>query len=93
MHLILLAIRVFYDEDQLRHVEEDAGVGHDVLVFHKTGEDRQSNGLIKPWRTAGWSLLIITKCFLSAKKLHKQFLALLLSIRDKKKYPTALENM
>merc|ERR1712113_615051 len=37
--LVLLAIGVLYDGQQLRDVEEDAGILHDLLVLHKASQD------------------------------------------------------
>ena len=36
------------DVQELWEVEEDAGVGHDLLVRHETGEDGERHGLVHP---------------------------------------------
>ena len=36
------------DVQELWEVEEDAGVGHDLLVRHKAGEDGERHGLVHP---------------------------------------------
>ena len=36
------------DVEELGEVEEDGGVGHDLLVRHETGEDGEGHGLVHP---------------------------------------------
>ena len=56
-YLVLLTVRVLYDGQQLRDVEENAGVLHDLLVLNKASQDWEGDWLIEPWWTAWRSFL------------------------------------